>query len=288
MLNIRSAVTSVAITLLLLSACAPVELKQALKNQRPRVSLADQRITHLDFNGIALAFGLSVDNPNPIGIQLAGLDYDLKLDGNPFLAGKQAQRMSIAAAGNSRVELPLSFTFSELRRSLRQLGDKAEVPYELVTGLMIEVPLLGTLRYPVTTRGTLPVPHMPSVSLQKVKLQRLDFSGATMELQLALDNPNAFGIDLNALNYDFTVNGKHWASGKRNNLGAVKKGAKGTITLPLSLNFMELGSGIYKLVSGGGALDYQLNGSLNARSDQRLLGAFDLPIKSSGRINLER
>ncbi len=282
--------TTLVITALLLSlaACAPVELKQALENQRPRISVADQRVTSLDFERIALAFGLNVENPNPIGIQLAGLDYDLKLDGKHFLAGKQPQRMQIAAAGISRIEVPLSFALSEIQQALSNIGDKDEVPYELVTGLMIDVPLLGKLRYPVTTRGTIPVPRLPTVSLQSLSVERLDFSGATLGLKLAVDNPNAFSVALNSLNYDLKVNGKHWASGNQRDLGTMKQKQKSTITLPLTLNFMELGSGLYTMLNSSKPLDYQLSGKLNANSGHRLIGAFDMPINSAGRVNLSR
>lgn len=274
--------------LLSLGACSSLNLKKTMENQKPKVSVADQRITHIDFESIGLAFGLQVDNPNPIGISLAGLDYDLKLDGKSFVTGQQDKHMRIGASGASRIELPLSMRFEEIYQGLRQLKDSDEVPYELTTGLLIDVPLLGKMRYPVTTRGRIPTPHMPKISLKSMQVEKLGFNGATLALALEMDNPNAFGLGLNRLQYDLKINGKPWFSGQRKNLGTIQKNGKSVITLPVTLNFSEMGSGLYQLLNSGQAFDYQLDGKLDAHSDHKLIGKIDLPINSTGRIKLSR
>jgi LEA14-like dessication related protein len=272
--------------LLGLSACAPIDIKEALEQQRPTVSVTDQRLTRLDFERANLAFGIQVDNPNPVALSLAGLDYDLKLDGHSFASGQQTKQMQLAAAGASRFELPLSLAFKEIYQGLANLKDKDEVPYELTTGLMIDVPLLGKLRYPVTVQGVLPLPRLPEISVKSLTMERLSFSGATLNLNLEVNNPNAFGLALNNLNYDFVVNGKRWLNGSRPNLGTVIQNQKNLITLPISLNFMEMGSSLYGLLKGGTDLDYSLSGKLDAHSNQKLIGNFAMPFDSSGRITL--
>lgn len=276
---------TVAAIVLGLSACTPM-VKQALNNQKPQVSVADQRITGLDFERVTLAFGIKVDNPNPIGIDLQGLDYDLKLDGHSLLAGKQEKPMQIAASGASRIELPLSMTFKEIEQGLSGLKGKDQVPYELTTGLMIKVPLLGTFRYPVVSRGVLPVPQLPRISLQSLKLEKLNFTGATLALQVLVDNPNDFSVALNSLDYDLTINGKHWASGKSKTLGNIREKQKSVISLPLSVNLMDLGDGFSSLLKSGADLDYAIVGKLNASTSNKLIGNFDMPLETSGRVKL--
>lgn len=268
-----------------LAACTPM-VKQAFDNQRPQVSVADQRITGLDFERVTLAFGIKVDNPNPIGIDLEGLDYDLKLDGRSFLTGKQDKQMQIAASGASRIELPLSMSFKEIQRGLSGLKGKDEVAYELTTGLMIKVPLLGTFRYPVVSQGVLPVPQLPRISLQSLKLENVGFTGATLSLKLLVDNPNNFSVALNSLNYDLKVNGKHWASGNSKTLGNIVEKQKSTISLPLTVSLMDLGAGVSTLLKGGEELNYAVAGRLNGSSSHKLIGNFDMPIENSGRVRI--
>jgi LEA14-like dessication related protein len=162
------------------------------------------------------------------------------------------------------------------------------VPYELTTGLTIDVPLLGKLRYPVTSSGTLPLPKLPRVSLQTLSLEKLSYSGATLALKVVVDNPNAFNVGLDKLRYDFKVNGKRWLSGQRSSLGNIANNQSNVITLPITLNFFEMGSGLYGLLNSGEALDYSLSGKLDASSSNPLIGHFDMPIDTSGRISLAR
>ena len=272
----------------MLPACSQVELKEALRAQTPSVSLSDQRITQLDFEQVTLAFGIKVDNPNPIGINLAGLDYDLKLAGNRFIAGTDDKKIALAASGPSRIELPLTLSLADIKKSLEQLKGQDEVPYELTTGLLIDIPLLGKVRYPVTTSGVFPVPQLPSITVKRLSLSSLSLSGAAMLLDIEVDNPNAFGLALNRLSYDLTVNGKHWASGNQLKPGHINQNQKNIISLPLNLNFRELGSGLYSLLNGDSTLNYKLAGTLDANSDHRLIGNFKLPLDSSGTIKLTR
>ncbi len=276
---------TLAAVVLGLAACTPM-VKQAFDYQKPQVSVADQRLTGLNFESVSIAFGLKVDNPNPIGIVLEGLDYDLKLDGRSFLMGKQDKQMQIAASGASRIELPLSMTFKEIKQGLSGLKGKDEVPYELTTGLLIKVPLLGTYRYPVVSQGVLPVPQLPVVSLQRLKVESLSFTGATLALQLLVDNPNNFSVVLNSLEYGLKINGKQWASGHSQTLGNIKEKQKSVISLPVNISLMDLGAGFSTLLKGNEELNYTIVGKLNASTSNKFIGNFDMPIETSGRVKV--
>lgn len=277
-----------ALSLAALSGCDPTNVREALENQQPKVSVTGQRLTHLDFRQVNMAFDIQIDNPNPVAISLAGLDYDLKLAGHSFASGKQDKQMGLKAYGRSGFELPLSMRFSDIYQGLDKLKGKDQVPYELTTGLVIDVPLLGKLRYPVTAKGTLPLPKPPKVSLKSLSLEKMSFSGATLALKLGVDNPNGFGVALDKLNYDFKVNGKRWVTGARQSLGNIAKNRSNEITLPITLNFMELGSGLYSLLNSGQALNYSLSGKLDATAGHQLIGSFNVPIDTSGQVRLAR
>ncbi len=261
-------------------------VKQVFENQKPQVSVVDQRLTGLDFEKVSIAFGIQVDNPNPIGIDLQGLDYDFKLDGHSFVKGKQDKQINIVASGASRIELPLSMAFKEIEQGLSGLKGKDHVPYELTTGLLIRVPLLGTVRYPVVSQGVLPVPQLPKISLQGIKLENLGFTGATLALSVLIDNPNNFSVALNALNYDLTINGKRWARGNSQTLGNIKEKQESLISIPVTISLMDLGSGFSNLLKSGVDLNYNLVGKLNASTSNKLIGNFDMPFDNSGRVKL--
>ncbi|MDQ7016346.1 MAG: LEA type 2 family protein, partial [Gammaproteobacteria bacterium] len=97
-----------------------------------------------------------------------------------------------------------------------------------------------------------------------------------------------FSLALDKLDYTLKVNGAQWFKGVQNNVGNIKANGKSVINLPLSLNFMDLGSGLFSVLSGGKALNYDIQGTMGATSDNALIGAFQLPINQQGSVNLSR
>jgi len=275
------------ITTLIVSGCSQPALKQMLENQRPKVSIASTRISSLDFDNLTLNFGIKIDNPNPIPISLAGLDYDLKLAGKSFIKGQKDQPIEVAASGISEIELPITVGFKDLLNIFKEFKNQDNAAYDLDLGLLVNVPVIGQYRHPMNTTGNFPIPKAPSIKLANMSLDKISpiSSRAEVGVQLEINNPNAFSLALNKLDYTLKVNGAQWFKGVQNNVGNIKANGKSVINLPLSLNFS---SGLFSVLTGGKALNYDIQGTLGATSSNALIGAFQLPINQQGSVNLSR
>ncbi|MCU7809991.1 MAG: LEA type 2 family protein [Candidatus Thiodiazotropha sp. (ex Notomyrtea botanica)] len=269
-----------------LSGCATLEqVGQVLEGQKPTAQVNGVRLTGLDFEGMDLAFDVQVDNPNPVGISLAGLDYDLSLLGSRFLKGDQPMGMKLAANGNSSVEVPMRLGFQQLLSTYQQLKGADSAGYQLDLGMGFDVPVLGRVRVPVSYQGEFPVPEMPDVKVRSLDVQQLSMSGATLMMQLEVDNPNAFSLLLNQLNYDVKLNGYNVGSGLMDRAVNLQQGSPGVINLPLSLDFAQAGMGLYKALLGSG-IRYDLNGSMEASSSNPILKHFQMPLEKQGSVSL--
>ena len=272
--------------MLMLPGCASLEkVSQALEGQKPTASVQGLKLTGLDSSGVDLSFDVKVDNPNPVAISLAGLDYDLKLLGSSFLQGKQTKGVKLAANGSSQVEVPLRLGFQQLLDSYRQLRGAKQVGYQLDLGLGFEVPLLGQVRVPVSYQGEFPIPELPSVSLRSLDIQQLSLSGAKLMMQLEVDNPNAFTLLLERLDYGLKLNGYDVGGGIVKQEVRVAEEGRGSVSLPLFIDFNQAGMGLYQALLGQG-IRYDLSGSLDASSSNPLLEAFRVPLDRQGSINL--
>jgi LEA14-like dessication related protein len=280
---------SLLLTLISLSGCSGLDqVGQIVEQQLPKTSVEGVRITALDFDGVDLAFDVGVANPNPVAISLAGLDYDLQLEGSSFMQGDQPLGLMVVANGKSQVEVPLRLGFQQLFNSYHQLKERNEAGYDLLLGLSFDLPVLGRVRLPVKYSGRLPVPKIPQVEVRSIKLQQLSMSGADLQLELDVDNPNAFSLLLNRLNYNLELNGHQVSDGLMSKAVQVEEGGKTSIKLPLSLNFLQLGAGLYSALSQDRPLSYKLTGELDATSSNALIGAFRLPVTSSGTVGVDR
>lgn len=271
----------------LLQGCATMDrMGQALEGRKPTAQVVGVKLTGLDAQGVNLAFDVNVDNPNPVGISLAGLDYDLKLLGSRFLQGEQPMGMKLAAKGSSQVQVPLRLGFQQLLSTYKQLKSADQAAYQLDLGMGFDVPVLGRVRIPVNYQGEFPIPRMPQIKLRSLDVQKLSMSGASLLMQLQVDNPNAFSLLLDKFDYNLKLNGYDVGGGQLKKSLNIQQGGQGVIGLPVSLDFAQAGLGLYKALLGSG-ISYDLSGSLDASSSNAMLQAFRIPLDKQGRVDLK-
>ena len=258
-----------------LSGCTSV-IKQ------PRTEIADVRFKSINFESLDLAFDVKISNPNDFGVPFAGLDYDFRISDNSFLSGNQETPQKIEALGESIVEIPLTLRFVDVYNAIKALATQENIPYNLVVGTSFELPVIGKTRVPVKKAGELPKLQMPKIQLSALEMGDLSWTEAKMVIQLQMDNPNAFSLALSQFNYNFTVNGVKWAQGISERASDVSEKATGTISIPITLNFLNIGSAIYKLLKGDPSLNYQFSGALNIDTSFPGLNGINLPVNLSG------
>lgn len=272
-----------------ISGCAELtKVLQQMDIQRPTVSVADVRMTGLSFDHTDLNFKIQIDNPNGVNISMAGFDYNFDINQKSFLSGKQDQAIAIAARGQSQFDFPVTLKFSDVIRTVGDLLERDSAAYKIDLGLMFDLPVLGKQKIPLSYDGQFPIPKLPAIRVKSLKLDKIGLTGADLSLELMVDNQNAFALDLAGLDYTFAVNGTQWVSGVQKSVNAIKKYDQGSVTIPISLDFLSMGRSVYQLVNGNSDLDYKLEGSVNVGGGIPLLGTQKMPFSQSGKIDLKK
>jgi len=269
---------------LILFSCAAIE--EFAKTSKPQLEVEKVRFVGISFDDVDLAFDIKIKNPNPLSVNLAGLDYDFQIDNSSFLKGQQEKPLAIAANGESSVEIPLTLTFKNLYNTYAALKNKDSSDYKITSTLFFDLPVLGRTPITVTKSGNLPLIKMPDVKISSLNLKNLNLTGANLELKLDVQNPNSFHILLNQLAYDFKINGQSWAIGKTENQQNMKEKGSVNLTIPIFLNFLEMGRTVYNIIQGDKKLDYQLDSQLDLKSSVPIMGEVKIPITHSGQLNI--
>jgi LEA14-like dessication related protein len=136
--------------------------------QEPKVNFSQVKMTGLTFDKVDLLFDIDINNPNSVGINLAGFDYDLFLNQNSFLKGDQQDGLEIKANGKETVKIPLSLDFKSIYQTFQSVKDLDSINYELKTGLSFNLPALGNIRIPVSKSGYIPSLKLPSIRIKSV------------------------------------------------------------------------------------------------------------------------
>ncbi len=256
--------------------------------QKPTVRFEGARLTGLSFDAADLIFSLNVNNPNNLGARLESFDYSLDIDQTAFLKGTQEKGLDIPAKGGSQIDLPLTIRYVDLYKTYKNLTSRDSSDYTLKCTFAFRVPVLGIVQVPVQKSGGLPLLKIPKVQLRSLKLNHLGFDGADLQLQVEINNPNSLAFTMNDLDYHFSVNGKEWANGKTAAGQALQKNGAQVLTIPLSLNFLQMGTTIASLLRQSQPLDYKLQGSLKLNSPLSVMKNVQLPFDHDGEIRITR
>ncbi len=283
--NQRKVIISLLL-MLILAGCAVV--KNLAKIQKPKVVVAKVRFTGMNFDKVDLAFDVKIENPNQLSVKLDAFDYDLQINGASFLTGKQDAQLQILAEQTSYLKIPISLKFKELYRTFQSLQNQDSSRYQLKGNLYFNLPILGKTAIPVSKTGWLPMVKLPRFKSPSLKIVRLGLTGADVALNLTVENPNAFSLLLDKLDYNFSVNGTDWAGGVTSKPLRIAEKGRGAISIPISLNFLQIGQGVMQLLSGGGQATYNFTGKVDLHTSLPIIGSVQLPIHKSGQLRIAR
>ncbi|WP_445666232.1 LEA type 2 family protein [Fodinibius sp. AD559] len=271
--------------LFLLDGCAALkDLSNSI--QKPHLSVENVRVSDFNFEEMELTYDIKVNNPNALSVQMLAYDYNLDINGNALVTGDQKKGLAIEASGASTFHIPMRLNFSEVYRSVQSLQDSEEASYTFLSNLTFDLPALGQTKVPVSKEGRIPLLKTPKISLKDFNVTGISFSSADLNLQLHFDNPNSFGIDVNALKYDLMINGDRWAEGTTLKGTTIKEQGVTVLNIPISLNISEMGMSAYRLLTRGETFDYQIKGDFDLTARHKLLGQTTFNFLRSGNLSL--
>jgi LEA14-like dessication related protein len=234
----------------------------------PTVTLQRVDIERISFSGIAARFIFSVENPNPIGLDLARLGYQITIDGHQLAEGRGDQPLAVPARGTGELALPVEIKFVEFAESLAALFEKDIVPYGIRTLLGFSTPA-GVIEVNLAKEGTFPVPRLPDIRFDRVLVGDVSLGGATLSLGLKLGNRNGFSVPIGALRYAVAVEGVRVAESATSPMDLAANATR-DVDLSVHVNFLSAGISLARAIQSGSA-QVTLTGGLD-------LGGFTQPI----------
>ena len=117
-----------------------------------------------------------------------------------------------------------------------------------------------------------------------IKVKNMGLAQTDLVLNLQMDNPNGFGLLVNALTYSLDINGTQWVTGTNKNNVKIGKNGNKTIQIPISLNTMKIGTSAIQLLQGNEELNFQFDGSMNIGTTHPLLDQTRLIFDKAGKV----
>lgn len=234
------------------SGCA--ELLSLLRGgvRTPVATYQKVELASITLDDATVAATFQIDNPNPIGLSLAGIGYAFSLDGRRLFDGQLPNGLQLPPNGRMTLVVPVKVPFSALPDLATTFATRTEAPYTVAASATVRTPI-GELTLPLSWTGKLPIPHLPKLSVGSARVENLSFLGARLVVTLAVDNPNGFELPLSSLTGHVLVAGQQIAA---LGLAASRPLAAGRVTmveLPIDLSFASAGLAVSAALAQGRA-----------------------------------
>ena len=276
----------VFIIILIIGSCSTIE--GVMNLTRPTAEVEKVELSGLNFDRVDLLFYVTVRNPNSIGLKLAGLEYDLEIENHSLIRGNLDNGLNLRAGESSLLKIPVSLGYANIFETVQTARDKDELAYTIFLDLSFTVPGYSSLKVPLSFKGTIPVPKLPSLNMASLQVRNVSLTRIDLELQLEVFNPNDFKIDFKDFNYDLTVAGRPWVRGNKVRPLSFREKSTSSASIPLSLNIVEVGRSVVDLLSGNRRLDYQLRGDPLIDTGLPLLQDYLFSFSEDGQVDVFR
>ena len=219
---------------------------------RQQVKSIHPRIADIDLQKVTLAFDVDVENPYPFPLKSPQFRYGLDIEGAEFVNANKAVALDIPAKGVGTVSLPIDLSYSELRKTYKELAGAKEIAYRLHGALVLAggknaTRLPGKIELPMSKSGTFPVLRLPKFSNLDADFSDISLSSAKVALTADVLNPNIFPVGIEDVGYALKIGevsvGDLVATANRN----IKAGESGKLKLTGRISAFD---GLLRLVRG--------------------------------------
>ncbi len=221
--------------------------------KRPSLTFRQVSLADAALSGITINTHWTLENPNPLGLSLAEVDYAFFVEDKQVVAGKPPQGLQIAANGQSELVFPANVKFSDVVPVVHVFLNQDYARYRAEGHVGVNTPI-GILKFPLSTSGQFEVPKVPAVQVASPRVRNLSFQGATLELPLTLTNRNSFELPIQGVSGQLSIGGANVGTVSTGDWGALGGRASKQVVIPVQLNFLAAPAAARAIASGQGQL----------------------------------
>lgn len=257
-----------------------------------RPPLADQRQAALTISYDALAVSgtgldsarldayVQLSNSGPASIDIESVDCRLDGESGSVATGKPGTGVRLAPGESASLPLRLDFQVPA--------GTAALVPLSLATEVTARAAGGEQHRFDGTIRVEVPRVMAPVLDIALIRIIKDELINTRLRVDLAIHNPNAFGLSFATLDYRLYGEGRFWADGSQAQPFDVPAGSTATASLFLTMNFTDMSRSLLDQVIRLATVNYRLAGAARIDTGLGFLPQFVLPFDMAGRAEVTR
>ncbi|XP_012083300.1 desiccation protectant protein Lea14 homolog isoform X2 [Jatropha curcas] len=128
--------------------------------KKPEASVTDVDLGSIHRDRIEYKAKVSVTNPYSQPLPVCEVSYTLKSDGRVIVSGNMPDPGSLKASDTTVLTVPLNVPHSILVSLVKDVSRDWDIDYELELGLTFDLPIVGDITIPLSTKGEIKLPTL--------------------------------------------------------------------------------------------------------------------------------
>ncbi len=245
MKNVKRSIAAACVLALGLVLCTCGSLSVSDIIRAPELSLGSLNLTGLSFTGVDGVCKINVENPNAINIPLPKIDWQLFIESGELVNGAIESSDTIGARKTSVIDVPFHVDYAELYAAVVAVKDAAKsgaskTNFKIAVKASFNLPVLGEIALPFEADGALPLLRAPKFSGAKINIEKLDFSGISLNCHVDVENPNPFPFPFPSMDWDYAVNKQSFLKGLQLADNVIPANSTKPVDINLNITFADL------------------------------------------------
>ena len=252
----------------------------------PQLELAHMQITSLTAERADMQMNMIIDNPAPVGFNIDSLSYTISIEGHNLINSTYPDPLQLEANDTTMVSLPLTIYYDKLQSVLDKLEEEGRdsVDYKINATIFSDAALIPNDEFELEVEKKMPLIRIPEIRVTDLSVENLSFSGALIQVETFIVNENVFPIGFEDMHYSFQLEDNETIEGHKPEAVSIEAKDSATITIPVELNFKEMGKGLIDLIKEGGDLQYDYWLRTTLTSDAHMLEDSEMILNASGTL----
>lgn len=218
------------------SGCAALRNLFETAFQKPQFRFKTANLKNASLTGANIETVWTLDNPNPMGLSIAHIDYAFFVEDKQVVAGAPRRGLQIPANDRAELVFPANLKFQDLAPTLGVFLNQDVASYRAEGHIGVNTPI-GIIKFPLKKEGTFEVPKVPQLTFEPPRITNLSLSGATLEIPLKLTNRNSYPLPVGGITGNVAIAGVNVGNISTGNLGLLQGKGTQTVNLPVTVNF---------------------------------------------------
>lgn len=251
-----------------------------------KISLEEKQIQDLSISGLSLVFYIKITNTSRSIYYFSGYDYRFVVNQKEYIRvdTPMSNGIRIDPSSDTLLSFPLKITYSLLFQEVEGIEKEDKATCYLAGAMRFSDGRKEKGKLPFSFSGEFPLFKNPEIECLSLDVNDLTIGGADLSFEVRFKNRNGFELFVDSIKYALQLGEKPIGEGKISGDKNIKSRTDKVFSLPLLLNFFEVGKDVYNILHQPSAL-CRFSGELKVRT---VWGTLNIPFDKRERVSISR